>query len=42
MDKLQDALIDTENKKRLLGEVLDFETVKDCVEMEVNSAINLY
>jgi uncharacterized membrane-anchored protein YjiN (DUF445 family) len=42
LDKLQDALIDTENKKRLLGDVWDFETVKDCVEMEVNSAINLY
>jgi hypothetical protein len=42
LDKLQGALVDSENKKRLLGEVWDFETVKVCLEKEVNSAINLF
>ncbi len=42
LDKLQGALDDSENRKRLLGEVWDYETVKDCVEKEVNSAINSY
>ncbi len=42
LDKLQGALNDSENRKRLLGEVWDYEAVKDCVEMEVNTAINSY
>jgi hypothetical protein len=42
LDKLQGALDDSENKKRLLGEVWDFETVKDCLEKEVNKVINSY
>lgn len=42
LDKLLGAFIDSENKKRLIGEVWDFETVKDCLEKEVNSAINLF
>jgi len=42
LDKLQGAFIDSENKKRLLGEVWDFKTVKDCLEDEVNKVINLY
>ncbi len=42
LDKLQEVLTDSEDKKRLLGEVWDYESVKDCVEMEVNSAINSY
>lgn len=42
LDKLHGALNDSENRKRLLGEVWDYETVKDCVEKEVNSAINSY
>ena len=42
LDTLQGAFDNSENKKRLLGEVWDFETVKDCLEQEVNSAINLF
>jgi hypothetical protein len=42
LNKLQGALDDPENKKRLLGEVWDFETVKNCLEDEVNKVINLY
>ncbi len=41
LDKLQEVLADSENKKRLLGEVWDYETVKDCVGIEVNQVINL-
>ena len=41
LDKLQGVLNESENKKRLLGEVWDYDTVKDCVEIEVNQIINL-
>ncbi len=42
LDKLQGALDDSENRKRLIGEVWNYETVKDCVEKEVNKVINSY
>jgi hypothetical protein len=42
LDKLQGTLDDSGNRKRLLGEVWDYETVKDCVEKEVNKVINSY
>lgn len=42
LDKLQEVLVDPENKKRLLGEVWDSKTVKDCIETEVNKVINLF
>jgi len=42
LEKLQGVLVDSENKKRLLGEVWNYETVKDCVENEVNKVINSY
>lgn len=42
LNKLQEILGDSENKKRLLGEVWDYETVKDCLELELNRAINLF
>ncbi len=42
LDKLQGAFDDSGNRKRLLGEVWDYETVKDCLEKEVNRAINSY
>ncbi len=41
LDKLQEVLVNPENKKRLLGEVWDSETVNDCIETEVNKIINL-
>ncbi len=42
LDRLQGTLDNPENKKRLLGEVWDSETVKGCIEREVNRAINLF
>jgi len=42
LDKLQGAFDDSGNRKRLLGEVWDYETVKDCLEKEVNKVINSY
>lgn len=42
LDNLQEALSDSVNRKRLLGEVWNYETVKERVEKEVNKAINSY
>lgn len=42
LEKLQGAFVESGNKKRLLEEVWDYETVKDCLELELNSAINLF
>lgn len=40
--KLNEALKAPENMDRLTGEVWDFKTVADCLEADVNQAINYY
>ncbi len=42
IEKINEAIKTPENKSRLLGEVWDFETVKNCIEEEINQALNLF
>ena len=37
---LQNALKDKDNLDRFKGEIWDYETVKDCIEMDINNVIN--
>ena len=39
---IQEALKDPENMEKFLGEVWDFETVSEILQVEVNKAINLF
>lgn len=41
-EKLKEALKTPENKSKLLGEVWEYEDVKQALEAEVNQAINLF
>jgi hypothetical protein len=42
VEKLKEFVKTPENKSKLLGEVWDFETVKECIEAEINQALNLF
>jgi len=41
-EKLKEAVKTSENVSKLLGEVWDYDFVADCLESEVNQAINLF